>query len=134
MPYAAVLLDDGSRVLLGRQYGGYPCPPGGRVEGGETPEQAAVREVREEAGVAIDPADLLEIGQVTHTGKTNAATHHGWWYAARTWRGQPVNVEPAKCEGWIWYAYDELPSGMDDYTAAVVNAYLRLSASSAESS
>lgn len=39
--------------------GGAHVFPGGRVEDGETPEQAAAREVREEIGVEIDPASLV---------------------------------------------------------------------------
>lgn len=126
VPYAAVLLDDGSRLLLGRQYGGYPCPPGGRIEDGETPRQAAVRELLEEAGVVVQLDDLVELGQVEHLGKTNRVSHRGWWFAAQAWAGEPVNVEPAKCEGWHWYAYDDLPAGMDVHTAAIVARYLEL--------
>lgn len=125
VPYAAVLLDDGGRLLLGRQYGGYPCPPGGRIEDGETPRGAAARELLEEAGVVVRPDELVLLDVVDHLGKTNAVTHRGHWYAARSWSGEPVNTEPAKCEGWRWYPYDELPSGMDDYTAAIVAGYLR---------
>ena len=32
--------------------------PGGHIEAGESPERAAVRELYEEAGVAVDPAKL----------------------------------------------------------------------------
>lgn len=34
---------------------GYWCPPSGRVEPGETQEQAVVREIEEELGVAVRP-------------------------------------------------------------------------------
>lgn len=37
--------------------------PGGRIDGGETPVQAALREAREEVG--IDPASVVIIGQLT---------------------------------------------------------------------
>jgi NAD+ diphosphatase len=51
-----MLVSDGERVLLGRRRGG----PGlwsvlaGFLEPGETPEEAVVREVREEAGIEVD--------------------------------------------------------------------------------
>ncbi|MFC0523944.1 RNA deprotection pyrophosphohydrolase [Pontibacillus salicampi] len=41
--------------------------PGGKVEEGETPEQAAVREVMEETGGVVE--DLIYIGQYTVDGK-----------------------------------------------------------------
>ena len=38
---------------------GDPCFPGGRIEPGETPAQAAAREMEEELGVRVDPARFL---------------------------------------------------------------------------
>ncbi len=40
--------------------------PGGKIEKGEAPLQAAIRETREEAGLTLDPASAREIGQQTH--------------------------------------------------------------------
>lgn len=39
--------------------------PGGRVEPGETPRQAASRECCEEVGVTIDPSDWIAVDTVT---------------------------------------------------------------------
>ena len=38
---------------------GDPCFPGGRIEPGETPAQAAAREMEEELGIHADPARFL---------------------------------------------------------------------------
>lgn len=51
---AAVIVDQGSVFLARRRYGslaGYWEFPGGKVEPGETPEQALSREIQEELGV-----------------------------------------------------------------------------------
>lgn len=48
----AIVTDDRGRVLLIREDGQW-LAPGGKVEPGETREEALVREVREETGVAI---------------------------------------------------------------------------------
>ncbi len=47
-----------TRAYRGRNAGQWALP-GGRLEGGETPEQAALRELHEEVGLAVDAADVL---------------------------------------------------------------------------
>lgn len=47
--------DDNPRI----SFPGYYDALGGVVDEGETPEQCAIREAREEGGVVIDPADLV---------------------------------------------------------------------------
>lgn len=54
---AQVVLLQGGKILMAehsREGGAYWVLPGGAIEPGETPEEAAVREVREETGLEID--------------------------------------------------------------------------------
>ena len=57
----AILVKDGKILLLFRK-GGWKSnhwgPPGGGVDKGETPEQAAVRETFEESGLRVKSEDL----------------------------------------------------------------------------
>jgi 8-oxo-dGTP diphosphatase len=58
----AVLVDDEQRILLALwNEGATPAwtVPGGGVEEGETPEEAAVREVREETGYDVELTRIL---------------------------------------------------------------------------
>lgn len=58
----------GSQVLLGlkqRGFGvGYVVAPGGKIEPGESPAQAAARELREETSLITDPASLEPAARV----------------------------------------------------------------------
>ena len=59
---AAVLVIHGGRILCGeRDDGGGLCGPGGKVEPGETPEEAALREAEEEFGIV--PLNILPLGE-----------------------------------------------------------------------
>ena len=56
--------DGGAELLIevraaGISQAGDPCFPGGRIELGETPAQAAAREMEEELGISVDPARFL---------------------------------------------------------------------------
>jgi mutator protein MutT len=56
--------DDTALILTGRvsglrSHGGQWAMPGGRLDAGETPAQAALRELSEEIGLVLTPADIL---------------------------------------------------------------------------
>lgn len=62
---AVIVLNEKKEVLIlkrapsARSFGGYWNFPGGGVEPGETIESAAVRELKEEAGVDVSEKDLV---------------------------------------------------------------------------
>ena len=57
---AAVIIEDseGRSLIVKAGYKSHWTFPGGIIDSGETPMQAAVREVREEVGIVLAPADL----------------------------------------------------------------------------
>ena len=60
---AAALIDDSGRILMQRRrlssaHGGLWEFPGGKVEPGESPESALVREIEEELGLGLSAAAL----------------------------------------------------------------------------
>lgn len=70
-----VLRDDDGRLLTVRKRGtGRFILPGGKYEPGESAEQAAVRECREELGLALDPAGLVLLGRF-RAAAANEAEH-----------------------------------------------------------
>jgi acetyl-CoA carboxylase carboxyl transferase subunit beta len=76
----AVVIDDAGRVLLIRRakpprVGAWTLP-GGHIEPGETPEQAALREVLEETGVACAVVCALGVVLVAGEGFSYAVHEH----------------------------------------------------------
>lgn len=66
---AVALIDQHGRVLMQKrkataQHGGLWEFPGGKIEPGESPESALVREIAEELGIAVAVADLADEGEV----------------------------------------------------------------------
>ena len=53
----AIVIQEG-RVLLSKQFNGYDLPGGG-IDLGETPEEAAIRETKEETGIDVAEPKLL---------------------------------------------------------------------------
>lgn len=90
---AVVFRDQRGRILTVRKRGTSRFMLiGGKPEAGESPRLAAVREVREEIGVQIDPGDLELLG-MWRAAAANEAGHqvHGTVFVAR----QPMAALPA---------------------------------------
>jgi 8-oxo-dGTP diphosphatase len=69
---ACALIDTDGRVLIaqrpeGRSMAGLWEFPGGKVEQGERPEEALIRELREELGIVVKEACLAPLTFASHT-------------------------------------------------------------------
>lgn len=80
---------------------------GGKLQDGESLEDAAVREAEEEIGVIINPADLRTVAVIDFEfdGKSdfNQRVHT---FFTEQWTGEPEESEEMKPQ---WYAYDAIP-------------------------
>ncbi|MBU2032579.1 MAG: (deoxy)nucleoside triphosphate pyrophosphohydrolase [Alphaproteobacteria bacterium] len=95
---AAVLIDDRGRWLMhkrpaGKHHGGLWEYPGGKVESGENPANALVREIAEELGVALRARDLEPAG-FAQTGEGDGEPPIViMLYTCRLWSGVPQALE-----------------------------------------
>ncbi|PPF44931.1 NUDIX hydrolase [Pseudoclavibacter sp. AY1F1] len=73
---AAICFEDSEgRVLTVRKRGTTKFMlPGGKLEFGETPKAAAIREIEEEVGIVLDDADVTLLGEWTTAAANEAAT------------------------------------------------------------
>jgi 8-oxo-dGTP diphosphatase len=82
--------------------------PGGHLEWGETVADCARREAREETGldVTIDGE-----GPWTNDIFHDSGRHYVTLFMLATSdAGEPVALEPDKCDRWAWFAWDALPA------------------------
>ena len=119
-----LLRRDGKILLMERANTGYAdgqlCPPSGHLEQDESVIDGAIREAREEVGVAIHPEDL-DCAHVVHHRNPHGQARVGFFFAANRWEGEPENREPHKCASLFWADPDNLPPNTVDYTAAAVS-------------
>ena len=98
---AAALIDMDNRVLLaqrpkGKQLEGLWEFPGGKLDAGEGPEEALIRELREELGVTVKPACLAPLTFASHAYEDFHLLMP--LYLCRRWEGfvQPLDGQALK--------------------------------------
>ncbi|TFF35890.1 NUDIX domain-containing protein [Pseudomonas sp. RIT623] len=103
---AALLLDSQGRTLLVRKRGTLAfMQPGGKIDPGESPAQALVRELHEELGLHVDPAEAIHLGQFS----APAANEPGFEVHAELFRVDCLAavVPAAEIEEVTWLAADQ---------------------------
>lgn len=134
MPYTSfvdvmLLLVRDERVLLAQRSGtGYADGqwnlPSGKLEHGEDLVGALIREAREEVNVELE-RDNLRMATSVHYLNPEGQARVGFFFHARTWRGEPRNAEPHKCAQIRWFPMDRLPDNTVPYTHAGVELFRR---------
>lgn len=108
---ACALIDADGRVLIaqrpeGRSMAGLWEFPGGKVEHGERPEEALIRELREELGIAVKEACLAPLTFASHTYEDFQLLMP--LYVCRRWEGI---VTPLEGQQLAW----KQPAKLKDY-------------------
>jgi 8-oxo-dGTP diphosphatase len=119
---AVMVIKDG-KVLLGKRKGSHGAGdyafPGGKLEWGESFEDCAKRETREETGLEIQNVRFLRLLNFKFYGK-----HFVDIGLLADWKsGEPKVLEPEKCEGWDWYDTTNLPQPIFKGCISAIEAY-----------
>jgi 8-oxo-dGTP diphosphatase len=94
--------------------------PGGKIDMGETPEQAAVREIKEELGITVEIQE--EIGEKQFT--MGDKTFHYTWFFAKITDGVPKIAEPDTFDDLRFFSADEMRRMYDQLSPNTQN-YLK---------
>ena len=106
---AAGAIVQNRKVLVERSKGkAFFIPPGGKLEPGETPEQAVIRELKEELQIDVTEADLEPMGVFT----AEAANQPGQevqihMYIIKDWKGEIAPDNEVDELAWITSAIPE---------------------------
>lgn len=115
-----VLLNDEGKVLLLRRYNtgykdGMYSLVAGHVDEGENFTQALVREVKEEAGIDVNPEEI-DVAHVMHRkSDTDGSERVDVFFVAKKWNGEVDICEPGKCDELSWHSFDNLPENTIEY-------------------
>lgn len=116
VPAAYVIVRRGDEVLLLLRANtgymdGHWAVPAGHVERGESAVAAAVRELKEEVGLDVDPTELVPVTAMHRTGGNGDPIDErvDFFFSARSWTGEPRVMEPAKAADLRWCPLDALP-------------------------
>ena len=130
VPASYLIFEKKGKILLIRRFQTGYCDGqyslvAGHVEAGETFTEAAMREAKEEAGVDISPEDV-EVVYMLHRDSLQEKNREraDVFFRIRNWEGELHNMEPHKCDQFLWCPWEELPTETIPYIAFVLQKIL----------
>lgn len=107
---------------LGKHENNKYAPCGGHLEFGETIEECAKREAKEELGITIKRVqnlgfteDFYDYGEERH--------FITFFVLCYDYEGEIINMEPEKHDKWKWYKFNNLPTPLCKWVENYLNKY-----------
>lgn len=95
--------------------------PGGKLDWGETFEEGAIREVKEETGIDIEDPEVISV----HNCKNQHAHFMTVGLSAKKWTGEAKVMEPDEMIEWRWFDLKDLPHPRYFPSFMVIENYLQ---------
>jgi len=119
-----VLIRDGQILLIRRYQTGFQdgnySMVAGHVDKGETFTKAIIREAEEEAGLKLT-AEQIRVAHIMHR-KSIDSERIDVFFVADSWKGEPCNREPNKCDDMSWFPLDNLPENTIPYIKQAIDS------------
>lgn len=122
-----IIVNKDGKILIGKRKGShapYYSIPGGHLEKGETFEEGAIREVKEETDLTIENPEVIAVTNNLETYKNEGLHYISIIFSVRKFSGKLKNMEPGKCEKWMWSDPCKLPMPHFDASKRGVECYL----------
>ncbi len=123
-----IVVNNKGEILMGRRKGSfapYFSLPGGHLEPGETFEDNAVREAKEETNLDISNPKVIGVTNNLETYRLEGKPYVSIVMCTDTFTGELRNREPEKCESWEWYDPRQLPEPCFDASRRGIDCYLQ---------
>ena len=102
-----IIIENNQILLLKKKTKSWWEIPGGTIEAGETPEQTAIREMKEELLCDVELLFLYQENEFLHKGNTAKAT----WFLSKIKEGQrPKMGEPEEFSDMKFFNLEDLDS------------------------
>lgn len=131
--FGVMILNDSGEILLGKRHDdpekadselhgeGTWTMPGGKIEFGESFEEAATREVAEETSIEIDAKDLKLISLENDAVADAQFVTIG--FLCSEFSGEPKVMESDEITEWKWFSFEKLPSPIFFPSQRIINHY-----------
>jgi mutator protein MutT len=122
-----IIVNDEGKILIGKRKGlhvPYYSIPGGKLDTGETFEQGATREVKEETNLDIKKPQVIGITNNLTTYKKEGLHFISIILLVKEFSGELKAMEPEKCAEWMWVEPTQLPEPHFEASQIGVEYYL----------
>ncbi|MBU4314977.1 NUDIX domain-containing protein [Patescibacteria group bacterium] len=123
-----VLVNPDGKVLVGKRknsHAPYYSIPGGHLECGETFEQCAIREIKEETDIDVLDPKVIAVTNNLETYKQEGKHYISIILLVENVIDTPKLMEPEKCDGWLWVDPNNLPMPHFDASKQGIECYLQ---------
>lgn len=122
-----IIVNQEGKILVGKRKNSLApnySIPGGHLELGETFEAGAIREIKEETDLDISAPKVIAVTNNLETFRGEGKHYVSVVLLATQYSGNLKNMEPEKCEGFMWVDPGELPEPHFDASRLAVRCYL----------